>query len=167
MKVQLAPILVTLGFYSLAQGQSALPGIEQWESYMRQHAMAEGRSETQITQDKHRGLWQSQIDKVRNQEQKLGSKVSVSQTRTEETLEEDQDTKEIVSILKKIRERTQDRAREPAVFQESREERLDQDEINEILKEKIGTKTGLKEIIKQLIRNKLEEAHSEGTKSLL
>ena len=125
---------------------------------MRQHAVAEGRSENQITQDKQRGLWQSQIDKVRNQEQELGSKVSISQTRVEEALEEDQDQKKIEKLLKKIRERTKDRTRKPAVFEESRDKQLDQDEINNILSEKIGTKTGLKEIIKQLIRNKLKEA---------
>ena len=50
------------------------------------------------------------------------------------------------------------------MFKENREERLDQDKINNILFEKIGTKTGLKEIIKQLIRNKLGEA--QGKRSL-
>lgn len=107
------------------------------------------------------------LDKVRSQEQKLGSKVSVSQTRIEETVEEDQDRNKVKKLLKKIRENTQDRNKKPSVFQERRET-LGQDAINNIFDGKDRNQGGIeREIIKQLIRNKLEEAKVKVIKILL
>merc|ERR1712128_49635 len=37
--------------------------------------MGEGRSETERVQDRQRGLWQDQIDRVRDQEQSLGARI--------------------------------------------------------------------------------------------
>jgi len=82
---------------------------------MQQHAVAEGRTDTQLAQDKHRGLWQAQIDKVRSEEQKLGSKLVKQQ--------------------------------------------LEKEEITNILTDNIRTKDGLKEIIKHLLKTKIEEAN--------
>jgi len=85
---------------------------------MQQHAVAEGRSPSQITQDKHRGLWQTQIDKVRSEEQQLGNKFSAIQNNRQE-------------------------------------------EISNILTDNIASKNGIKEIIKHLLKAKIEEAKVE------
>ena len=123
--------------------------------------MAEGRSEPQLAPDSKRGLWQSQIDKVKDAEEKLGNRVSVTQIRSEETSEENSDQEKIENILKRIKERTKLISEEPAVYQYRGEEKLEQNEIKDILTEKVGTKSGLKEIIKQLIKNKLETLNVE------
>jgi len=92
--------------------------MQQWQRYMQQHAVAEGRSPSQITQDKHRGLWQAQIDKVRSEEQQLGNKFSAIQNNR-------------------------------------------QKEISNILTDNIASKDGIKEIIKHLLKAKIEEAKVE------
>jgi len=120
MKVLLAPVLLSwLGSLPTpSQGQATLPGIQQWQRYMQQHAVAEGRSSSQTTQDKYRGVWQAQIDKVKSSEQQLGDKF--------------------------------------AVIQNNRQE-----EISNILTDNIASKEGIKEIIKHLLRAKIEEAKVE------
>jgi len=120
MKVLLAPVLLSwLGSLPTpSQGQATLPGIQQWQRYMQQHAVAEGRSPSQTTQDKHRRVWQAQIDKVKSSEQQLGDKF--------------------------------------AVIQNNRQE-----EISNILTDNIASKEGIKEIIKHLLRAKIEEAKIE------
>jgi len=120
MKVLLAPVLLTwLGSLPTpSQGQATLPGIQQWQRYMQQHAVAEGRSPSQTTQDKHRGVWQAQIDKIKSSEQQLVDKF--------------------------------------AVIQNNRQE-----EISNILTDNIASKEGIKEIIKHLLRAKIEEAKVE------
>jgi len=120
MKVLLAPALLSLlGILPTpSQGQATLPGMQQWQRYMQQHAVAEGRSPSQITQDKHRGLWQAQIDKVRSEEQQLGNKFSAIQNNR-------------------------------------------QKEISNILTDNIASKDGIKEIIKHLLKAKIEEAKAE------
>jgi len=76
MKDLLGPFLLALLWLLCgpATGQSALPGIAQWQRHMQQHAVAEGRSETESVQERQRGLWQDQIDRVRDQEQSLGAR---------------------------------------------------------------------------------------------
>jgi len=120
MKVLLASALLSwlVILPPTSQGQATLPGMQQWQRYMQQHAVAEGRSPSQITQDKHRELWQAQIDKVRSEEQQLGNKFSV--------------------------------------IQDNRQE-----EISNILTDNIASKDGIKEIIKYLLKAKIEEANAE------
>jgi len=127
MKVLLAPVLLCwLGSLPTStQGQATMPGMQQWQRYMQQHAVAEGRSPSQITQDKHRGLWQAQIDKVRSEEQQLRDKFGG--------------------------------------IQKNRQE-----EISNILTDNVATKEGIKEIIKHLLKAKIEETKVENSeKSVL
>merc|ERR1740128_1464303 len=103
MMVQLASHLVTLWLSSLVSGQSSLsglPGLEQWQSHMRQHAAAVGRSEPQLALDSQRGLWQSQIDQVREEEERLGRGFLNENVNIEE---DNENKKTIDDILKQIR----------------------------------------------------------------
>jgi len=97
MKDLLGPFLLSmLWLCGPATGQSALPGIAQWQRHMQQHAVAEGRSES--VQERQRGLWQDQIDRVRDQEQSLGARF-VKPAVFENKWEPQLDQNEISNIL--------------------------------------------------------------------
>jgi len=99
MKDLLGPFLLSmLWLCGPATGQSALPGIAQWQRHMQQHAVAEGRSETKSEQERQRGLWQDQIDRVRDKEQSLGARL-VKPSVFENKWEPQLDQNEINNIL--------------------------------------------------------------------
>merc|ERR1739838_806026 len=60
------------------------------------------------------------------------------------------------NILKNMKEAKYFPIAKPAVYQQEKVEKLDQNEIKDILIENINTKDGLKEIIKKLLKAKLE-----------
>jgi len=74
-----------------------------------------------------------------------------------ENYQPDNKEQNIQLLLEKIREKTKSTTEKPAVYHDNRAERLDQNEISNILTETAGTKSGLKEIIKQLLTKKIED----------